>query len=430
MEELKSFINENPMYLKILREVIKKYKIYGKVTGTFNIRANSSSDEKAIKNFDINVIKMGVGKIKSKDVERLFAQKYPNIDFLSILEYVEGGKIITNKEDREHKESSLNQFFLSILKKIEEGLGKQWFEEVLKEKNLGYKSLKVKYNDATNCKKEALDELKNTIIYIIKAVNKLPYLSGKYENLSVFAAKYSRDSHFFDRGRWTGEILIKIICWDLKCNEPKDIESLNEIYFNAGLLKDTISNSTTVYAMKGFSREREIEALKNFIQWNQPLQLSLNNLLEIEYLEPVSDEIFIFENPAVFSEIISRGITNKTLICTSGQLNLSSHIILNKIRNYKKIYYAGDFDVKGIEIAFKIKSKFQHKLELLMYNKEHYKRIKSNKSIEDSKLKQLNQYKIPELKDIIEEIEKYKVSAYQELLIDDYIKFISQINQK
>lgn len=33
-----------------------------------------------------------------------------------------------------------------------------------------------------------------------------------------------------------------------------------------------------------------------------------------------------------------------------GQLNLIYHMLLNKLKGYKKIYYAGDFDIKGIEM--------------------------------------------------------------------------------
>ena len=56
--------------------------------------------------------------------------------------------------------------------------------------------------------------------------------------------------------------------------------------------------------------------------------------MKIDYLESINNTVFIFENPAVFHKILKVNVDNISLICTSGQLNLSSYIVLNFICNH------------------------------------------------------------------------------------------------
>lgn len=426
------FIKSNSAYSKILKEVIKKYKIYGKITGSFTIKAENEIEKQAIRNFDINILSSNIGKIKSKEVEKLFNQKYPSIDFISLLEIIEGGKLRRNIDIKAENISLMEKFFIDILNDANLGCGKDWFNSLIEKRDYGYKIILNKYNEV-NAESTLLDSLKIDIKIIIEAINNLPYIKGKYENLAVFSARISKDSHYFDSGTWSGSLLIKGISYILGLEEPKNIEDLNALYFEVGLLKDIVSNHTTIYGLKAYAENKlskgeynEVKAVNTFINWGEPLQISLSNLLKIDFLEPISEEIYIFENPAVVAEIIARGINDKALICTSGQLNLSSHMLLNKLRGYKKIYYAGDFDIRGIEIAFKLKEKLKNNLEFLLYKKELYYRIKGNNEIDHSKIKQLEKYKITDLLEIIESLEKEKKVGYQELLIDDYIEVMNK----
>ncbi|MBM6821046.1 DUF2399 domain-containing protein, partial [Clostridium saudiense] len=95
---------------------------------------------------------------------------------------------------------------------------------------------------------------------------------------------------------------------------------------------------------------------------------------------------------------------NISLICTSGQLNLSSYIVLNKIRNLKNIYYAGDFDPEGLMIAYKIKKRYKNKVKFLNYTKESYINTMSNNIIEEKSMSQLNKINCIELDEVIREL--------------------------
>lgn len=338
---------------------------------------------------------------------------------------VVGKELKTNKEIKDEEKNQEEKFYDYILKACDNGIGRQWFLEVLYKKKYGYNIIIRKYKSEKEINK--LEELNKRIILTINSLNKLPYLNNEYENIAVFSAVNTKDSHFFDIDKFTGRLFIKAISFILNKDDPKDINEINELYYEVGILKDEISNHTTIYGLKAFNRDNsEVEAVNNFNIWNEPLQISISNLLKIDYLESINNTVFIFENPAVFHKILKANVDNISLICTSGQLNLSSYIVLNKIRNLKNIYYAGDFDPEGLMIAYKIKKRYKDKVKFLNYTKESYLNTMSNNFIEEKSMSQLNKINCIELEEVINELRINKRAAYQELLIDEYLDLIKK----
>ena len=152
--------------------------------------------------------------------------------------------------------------------------------------------------------------------------------------------------------------------------------------------------------------------------------------MKIDYLKAVNNTVFIFENPAVFHKVLKETGDNISLICTSGQLNLSSYILLNKIIYLKNIYYAGDFDPEGLMIAYKLKERYKGKVRFLNYTRESYINTMSNNVIEEKSMSQLNKINCSELDEVIRELRINKRSAYQELLIDEYLYLIKELSNE
>ena len=425
MKESLDLINSNNIYKKIFSEVYSKYKKYGKITGSFNLKAANNEERRILSNFDSKVLTEGKAKIKCSTVRELFNRKLKEYSFEELLVKVVGKELKTNKEIKDEEKNQEEKFYDDILKACDNGIGRQWFLEVLYKKKYGYNIIIRKYKSEKEINK--LEELNKRIILTINSLNKLPYLNNEYENIAVFSAVNTKDSHFFDIDKFTGRLFIKAISFILNKDDPKDINEINELYYEVGILKDEISNHTTIYGLNAFNRDNsEVEAVNNFNIWNEPLQISISNLLKIDYLESINNTVFIFENPAVFHKILKANGDNISLICTSGQLNLSSYIVLNKIRNLKNIYYAGDFDPEGLMIAYKIKKRYKDKVKFLNYTKESYLNTMSNNFIEEKSMSQLNKINCIELEEVINELRINKRAAYQELLIDEYLDLIKK----
>ena len=424
MKESLDLINSNKIYKKIFLEVYSKYKKYGKITGSFTLKAATTEERQILFNFDSKVLTEGKAKIKCSTVRDLFNRKLKEYSFEELLVKVVGKELKTNKEVKDEEKEQEEKFYDDILKASDDGVGKQWFIEILDKKKYGYNIIVRKYKSEIR----NLKELKRKIILIINSLNKLPYLNNEYENIAVFSAVNTKDSHFFDNDKFTGRLFIKAISFILNKDEPKDINEINELYYEVGILKDEISNHTTIYGLNAFNRDNsEVKAINSFNIWKEPLQISISNLLKIDYLEAINNTVFIFENPAVFHKILKMSDDNISLICTSGQLNLSSYIVLNKIRNLKNIYYAGDFDPEGLMIAYKIKKRYKEKVKFLNYTKESYINTMSNNIIEEKSMSQLNKINCSELDEVINELRINKRAAYQELLIDEYLDLIKKV---
>ena len=424
MKESLDLINSNKIYKKIFLEVYSKYKKYGKITGSFTLKAATTEERQILFNFDSKALTEGKAKIKCSTVRDLFNRKLKEYSFEELLVKVVGKELKTNKEVKDEEKEQEEKFYDDILKASDDGVGKQWFIEILDKKKYGYNIIVRKYKSEIR----NLKELKRKIILIINSLNKLPYLNNEYENIAVFSAVNTKDSHFFDSDKFTGRLFIKAISFILNKDDPKDINEINELYYEVGILKDEISNHTTIYGLNAFNRDNsEVKAINSFNIWKEPLQISISNLLKIDYLEAINNTVFIFENPAVFHKILKVNGDNISLICTSGQLNLSSYILLNKIRNLKNIYYAGDFDPEGLMIAYKIKKRYKDKVKFLNYTRESYINTMSNNIIEEKSMSQLNKINCSELDEVINELRINKRAAYQELLIDEYLDLIKKV---
>ena len=424
MKESLDLINSNKIYKKIFLEVYSKYKKYGKITGSFTLKATTTEERQRLFNFDSKALTEGKAKIKCSTVRDLFNRKLKEYSFEELLVKVVGKELKTNKEVKDEEKEQEEKFYDDILKDSDDGVGKQWFIEILDKKKYGYNIIVRKYKSEIR----NLKELKRKIILIINSLNKLPYLNNEYENIAVFSAVNTKDSHFFDSDKFTGRLFIKAIAFILNKDDPKDINEINELYYEVGILKDEISNHTTIYGLNAFNMDSsEVKAVNSFNLWKEPLQISISNLLKIDYLEAINNTVFIFENPAVFHKILKVNGDNISLICTSGQLNLSSYILLNKIRNLKNIYYAGDFDPEGLMIAYKIKKRYKDKVKFLNYTRESYINTMSNNIIEEKSMSQLNKINCSELDEVINELRINKRAAYQELLIDEYLDLIKKV---
>ena len=424
MKESLDLINSNKIYKKIFLEVYSKYKKYGKITGSFTLKAATTEERQILFNFDSKALTEGKAKIKCSTVRDLFNRKLKEYSFEELLVKVVGKELKTNKEVKDEEKEQEEKFYDDILKASDDGVGKQWFIEILDKKKYGYNIIVRKYKSEIR----NLKELKRKIILIINSLNKLPYLNNEYENIAVFSAVNTKDSHFFDSDKFTGRLFIKAISFILNKDDPKDINEINELYYEVGILKDEISNHTTIYGLNAFNMDSsEVKAVNSFNLWKEPLQISISNLLKIDYFEAINNTVFIFENPAVFHKILKVNGDNISLICTSGQLNLSSYIVLNKIRNLKNIYYAGDFDPEGLMIAYKIKKRYKDKVKFLNYTRESYINTMSNNIIEEKSMSQLNKINCSELDEVINELRINKRAAYQELLIDEYLDSIKKV---
>jgi len=305
--------------------------------------------------------------------------------------------------------------------------GIEWLISAMNEKNYGYNSILKEYNMDS-------EALKEKLYYVMKALETLDYSRVRVEPLPLFSSKITKDPHYFDIGTTACRLLMFGICYKLGKDYPQNIEETNELLYSGGIARDEVSIFTTIYGIKALRGEELHKGWQAFHDAGEPLHISIKNLNSIDQLIFSGNQVYIFENPVVLMEVISR-IQNSdpakrpALICTSGQLNTASLMLLDKLYSAgATLYYSGDFDPEGIKIADKLKTRYGDQLILWRYTREDYLMIKGSKTFE-SRIQKLSNIENQELIEIKQALEHHKVCGYQELLIDQYVQDILSARQ-
>jgi uncharacterized protein (TIGR02679 family) len=264
------------------------------------------------------------------------------------------------------------------------------------------------------------DEQAQILIWVERVTQALHQLppSGSFVRLSVFAQQISNDPHFFDPRTDAGELLVQALSdlaelstmsqvldserSYLENKETIDSETLQEknisdtfsrtsemrlaLYYQAGLLTDTISPTVTVFNLtQAGSSDETFDVLLQQAH-ERVLVLPLRQLLTWKYLYPMRPAVYLFENPQVFETVVDALLTQKqqrtleastilpTLICTSGWLSVAAMRLLDLLTTSSEVslHYSGDFDVSGLRIAAYLLARYQSYCRLWRYDTASY----------------------------------------------------------
>lgn len=221
------------------------------------------------------------------------------------------------------------------------------------------------------------------------------------------------------------------------CNIPypseQRAEQKAEILYQAGILKDEISNFVTCIGIRGVLKGGQYHpGMAGFYEKNEMIQLNLYHLGQLEKVETEEKDVYVVENPAIFQAITenqneTEGRQKKrknAVVCANGQLRLAVLVLLDLLtRAGCTLWYAGDFDPEGLEIAQKLKDRYGDQLMFWHYEKEDYERAKSTNHITNEKRKkQLENVSDPVLIRMKTWILESGVAGYQENICELYIK--------
>ena len=237
------------------------------------------------------------------------------------------------------------------------------------------------------------ETIRKSIIDACLCINNLP---KKTIRIPVFASQMLSNPHGLDKKCSCGKIFIILLCYTENISYPKDSEELSELYYRHNLLIDDISSIVLCKNINAFSEEKlterekilygkettirkyvQHEGWKGFNSKNEPIFVTLYNLEKVAYINKSENmSVMIVENPAVFMGITEKcKIKNFPLICTYGQVKIAGLVLLNLlVQAGYKLYYSGDLDPEGIQIADKLKRRYKDNMTLVGFDKETYEK--------------------------------------------------------
>lgn len=418
-----NYLKSKKEYDLILREIKDKYIKTGKIIGKVKLKNLTKEQGLLLSSIDYNLYVNLQGDLSIKKfIEDFTKGRFQGVDFLQVINLYFDGEIKTKKEVLEEKELIKDNFFQEILTAMKDEKSRIWLISALEYKKYGYLII-------LNAYKSNKEKLREAFIYIDKALSLLSYSKEDYVLLPTFSSNITRDSHYFDMDNLGGKLLISALSYLNKVDKYNTAEKTSELLFNSGIVRDEISNFTITSGLFIYDNKEEIEGYKWFRREKQPLILNLYNLKEIIKVRGKENKVYVFENPAVFYEVLKESKSIKpSLICISGQPNLSSLLLLDKLTSQgSEIYYSGDFDPEGLQIADNLKFRYGNMLKFLGMNKENYLKIKGQNSFCE-RVGKLDTVTAPELQELKEQMKKYATAGYQELLVQYYIDEINKLH--
>ncbi len=243
-------------------------------------------------------------------------------------------------------------------------------------------------NQSVHVQAQQLDVVRT----VARALNALPS-TGTPERLGLFAQRIAGDPHFFDADRTPGRLL-RYALMDLT-QFATDTDNGNrqtaDIYAHAGLLVDTLSSNVAVFHLAGALYHDGTTDPLSQAAGERVLLLPLRQLLEWQSVTSPTTDIYCFENPQVFEEVIaglSRASVERplpTLICTAGWPSTAALLLLDLLMGQSPVHhfhYSGDFDLAGLKIADYLMERYPQQCHLWRFDANSYLQAIHNRGVE------------------------------------------------
>lgn len=424
LEDCVLYFKGRSVYKQLFQKVREKYISLGHFGGTVHLYGLQQDECQQLSGFfrkdferkqDITISAAAMEKA-------LESSKFAGLRWEDILQSYFNEEFIGKKQQKQNEKLEREQFFKNILETNPVNEGHVWMEDVLVSQGEGYQLLMKHYH-------EKPEHLRMQLDLFLKAVPCLPFLTkegrGRYKLLAVFAAETTGNPHFFDSGTLGEKLLIFFLKSRISGYEGRTLASAEKkanILYEAGLLKDDLSNNTLVYGISGMDREgRFHEGIEGFWKRKEPILLTLMTLSGLKQVYThEKNYVYVVENPAVFSKLI-KAWPNETILCGNGQIRLATWVLLDLFDPKTIFFYAGDFDPEGLIIAQRLKERYGDRIHLWKYSSELYEKYQSEVEISEKSLKKLDKIYIEEFQKLKEVMLQKKKATYQETMLEEYL---------
>lgn len=442
LQECTKYFRANKGFERAFSLMKEKWCSYGDIKGKVTISGLKENEKKALEGLGLPM-KSVVGNevvFSLKQFEEVLQQtKYKGVWLTELLESYFGEKLISNKEKNEVRIQKKLTFFSRVRTNIADNCGEvalDWYERAIEEGISGF----FKETDTE-------EEREAAIISVCKAVDFLfgeEYGDRLPIRLVFLALMCTGNPHGFDRGSLAGRLLIRalqdknnqrdssVIENESIIRSQKDslpgfentAEGILELYVRCGIRPDDISSYTVLYGIRLFSGEVPHSGYEEFIKKNEQYMVNLSNLQKITKATGINNMVFIVENQSLFSELCER-CPKASIMCTSGQFKTASVLILLLLRESCTLYYSGDLDPEGMDIAIRMKDRIGEKLKFWHMSINDYIKTRSMKKISESGKVKLERLKETEFREVCEKILETGMAGQQEYLMGDMVEEIN-----
>ena len=428
VKEAFTYFKKSPILRRMLQQFAEKYRSLGRVGGTVRLQITSPTDRESLSGLlGKDLSRQSAISVSTTQLEQALQRtRFADLTLQEILFSFIGDSILTRVEEKERYESKKKQYFRKLARGCKSQAGRDWLEHIIT-KGRGSRGIHLSYD-------RDQDKLHQQLSHVLLAVQELP--GNGYERLPVFAARVTGDPHGFDPTTEQGRLFVEALRFIHRQIEEHSRRSLSseefsELLASFGILRDDLSSFVTCTGLLAFRKQgRQVATWEEAHSEGVVLNVPLREVVRIDTLvSAAAKSVYVVENPGVFSEIIDcfAGRPYPPLICTHGQFRLAALLLLDKLaRAGVRIFYSGDFDPEGLQMAQRLLKRYPGIGEAWRYGVEDYTRSNPSHPLNTARLNKLDRIDHPELIAVKGKIAVTGQAGYQEQIIPSLIEDLKQ----
>lgn len=404
-----AYFKSRPAFSRILELLLRKFKTYGRPAGQICLSDATEAEYEAAHDFFGRAFAAPLHfKVKTFD-EALQQTKFQGVTLKDLLEVYFGITIQTKKELQVLAEYDFSQMLARVSSEARSKACRDWLSS-LSGKNDGVPLLRKSMADGS---------AEPALRQACRGIDWLETHPNNSVRLAVLSAHATSDPHALDGNRLSGKLFLHALAFCRECAFPSDAEERDLLYYNGGVLCDSISSSVTQIGLILCGEHGEHPAFHAFRARHESCTLTLMNLGVLSYGSSPSGRAYLVENQMVFAQLCDQSKRfHSPLICTSGQPQVAVLRLLDLLASSgTQLYYSGDFDAEGLAIAARLMARFPALLHPWHMEIEDYMRARSEIKLSESRLQLLQGMTVPELIPTTSAIFTQKCAGYQELLL-------------
>lgn len=411
-------------YDRAFLEMRKKWESYGRASGRIVLSGATEEEKRALsgilgKRFYDDEIRFTMREFE----EALKKTRFSSVALHDLLEQYFGQTICTNQQRAAERKAERERFFDNLMAHFQQnGTNHQvadWIQNMRKSRKHGYSLLISEWKKDPDSATAVVQNTAAALERLICHEEEVP--------LAVFAAKCTKNPHYFDRGTTAGALLLHGIGFLEKSEFPQNAYAWRMLLQKAGIVPDNISNMVTEYGIHLQTGTGLHPAYEAFYQMKQPGVITMENLKGIEGAYSDHGCVCIVENEMVFSFLLEQTREKPAaFLCTSGQLRAAALELIDfLVQRGATIYYSGDMDPDGMLIADKLWKKYPENVILWRMSVGDYMDSLSEEEVNQQQLCKLSVLENPQLLEIAARMREIKKASYQEnlkeLLVGDVL---------
>ena len=416
-ETCAAYFKDHPAYHRILEQLLRKYKGFGRPAGTICLEDATQEECDAARALFGRPFSVPL-RIKTADFEAALQDTlYRGAVLKDVLECYFSTAIQTKKEHMDQMDACIVQMVEQAKEAARSETCRRWLDELARRQGEGYQLIRKALRSDERATQKA-------VLQACQSVDWLESHSGERIRLAVLSAHATSDPHALDGNTLCGKIFLHLLTAQTGMRFPSDAESRAELCYHCGILCDSISSSVTQVGVRLYTDKEEHPAYRAFRLRNEVGTLTLTNLSRVAAGDSPSGKAYLVENQMVFSQLCDRAAQfHSPLICTSGQPTVAVIRLLDMLSDAgTDLYYAGDFDPEGLLIAQRLKERYKERLVLWKYEEAIYETCCSSVLLDETRLRKRENITIPQLQAIKERMRTEKRAAYQEAMIENYLQ--------